>query len=64
VVAGLPGCAIVAREPEALAKAVGRALDMGRDPLLRESMVAYGRRPIAERVLQVYRRLLADRFER
>ena len=28
---------------------------MGREPLLRESMVAYGRRPIAERVLQAYR---------
>ena len=64
VVAGLPGCAIVPRDPEALAKAVGRALHAGRDPRLRESMQAYGRQPIAERVLGVYRRLLAARSAR
>ena len=57
VVAGLPGCAIVQRDPEALARAVERALRAGRDPRLREAMHVYGREPIAERVLPVYRRL-------
>jgi glycosyltransferase involved in cell wall biosynthesis len=64
VIAGLPGCAIVQRDPEALARAVGRALRAGRDPRLREAMHCYGREPIAERVLQVYRRLLSVRFAR
>ena len=64
VVAGLPGCAIVQRDPEALAKAVERALRAGPDPRLREAMHVYGREPIAERVLRVYRRLLAVRFAR
>lgn len=64
VVAGLPGCAIVPRDPEALAEAVGRALHGGREPRLRESMHAYGRQPIAERVLRVYRRVLAARSAR
>jgi teichuronic acid biosynthesis glycosyltransferase TuaC len=59
VVDGLPGCAIVPRDPDALAKAVGRTLHASRDPRLRESMHAYGRQPIAERVLGVYQRLLA-----
>jgi teichuronic acid biosynthesis glycosyltransferase TuaC len=64
VVAGLPGCAIVPRDPGALAKAVGRALGTGRAPRLREAMHAYGRQAIAERVLVVYRRLLAGSFMR
>jgi teichuronic acid biosynthesis glycosyltransferase TuaC len=64
VVDGLPGCAIVPRDPEALAKAVGEALDADRNPRLRESMQAYGRQPIAERVLGVYRRVLAGRAQR
>jgi teichuronic acid biosynthesis glycosyltransferase TuaC len=58
VVAGLPGCAIVPRDPEALARAVGSALRAGRDAQLRKSMHAYGRQPIAERVLGVYCRML------
>jgi teichuronic acid biosynthesis glycosyltransferase TuaC len=61
VVAGLPGCAIVPRDPATLAQAVQRALGAGRDSQLRESMHAYGRRPIAERVLGVYRRTLAGK---
>jgi glycosyltransferase involved in cell wall biosynthesis len=63
VVDGLPGCAIVPRDPDALAKAVGKALHANRDPRLRESMHGYGRHPIAARVLEVYRRLLAGRSE-
>jgi teichuronic acid biosynthesis glycosyltransferase TuaC len=64
VTAGLPGCAIVPRDPAALARAVGRALRAGRDPRLREAMHGYGREVVAERVLQVYRRLLSPRFAR
>ncbi len=59
VTAGLPGCAIAPRDPDALARAVGRALRVSRDPRLRAAMHGYGRKPVAERVLQVYRRLLA-----
>jgi glycosyltransferase involved in cell wall biosynthesis len=61
VVAGLPGCAVVPRDLDALAKAVERALRADGGPRLREAMQAYGRRPIARRVLRVYRRLLAGR---
>jgi glycosyltransferase involved in cell wall biosynthesis len=61
VLAGLPGCAIVPRDPKALAKAVDGALAAGRDSRLRESLRPYGRQPIAERVVSVYRRLLDGR---
>jgi glycosyltransferase involved in cell wall biosynthesis len=61
VVDGLPGCAIVPCDPDALADAVSRALRAGRDPLLRESMQVFGRRRIAERVLCVYRCVLEGR---
>jgi glycosyltransferase involved in cell wall biosynthesis len=64
VVAGLPGCAIVPRDPDALTKAVGSALCASRDPGLRESMQIYGRQPIAERVIRVYRRVLAAQPQR
>jgi glycosyltransferase involved in cell wall biosynthesis len=64
VVGGLPGCAIAPRDPEALASAVVRALNAGRNPRLRESVQAYGRQPIAERVLGIYRSVLAGRLER
>jgi glycosyltransferase involved in cell wall biosynthesis len=61
VLDGLPGCAIAPREPVRLAAAVGRALAAGRDPRLRESVQRYGRAPVAERVLGVYRELPARR---
>ena len=57
VIAGLPGCAIVPRDPQALADAAERALDAPRAAALRDAMQMYGRRPIAERVVAVYRRL-------
>jgi glycosyltransferase involved in cell wall biosynthesis len=59
VVAGLPGCAIAPRDPDRLAQAVQGAIGAGRHARLREAMHAYGREPIAERVLGVYRRTLA-----
>jgi Glycosyltransferase Family 4/Glycosyl transferases group 1 len=61
LLAGLPGCSIVPRDPEALANAVERALSAGRDPRLRDAMQVYGREPIAQRVLRVYHSLLFDR---
>ena len=45
VIGGLPGCAIAAREPAALAAAVLRALESPRSPALRDRALAYGRGP-------------------
>jgi len=59
VVRGLPGCAIAPRDPAGLAEAVAAALHGDRDSRLRAAMQTYGRGPIAERVLGVYRRTLA-----
>jgi glycosyltransferase involved in cell wall biosynthesis len=61
VVTGLPGCAIVPRKPEALATAVWKALEAGRNGRLRESVHVYARQPTAERVLAVYHRVIAGR---
>jgi glycosyltransferase involved in cell wall biosynthesis len=58
VVAGLPGCAVVQRDPDALVNAVGTALRSERHPQLRDAMQVYRRQSIARRVLHVYRRLL------
>jgi glycosyltransferase involved in cell wall biosynthesis len=58
-VRGLPGCAIVSRSPAALAEAAGVALRSGGDPMLRERMAEFGRGRIAQRVLAVYRHVLA-----
>lgn len=60
VLAGLPGCSIVPRDPEAIAYAVEQALAAGRDQRLRDAMETYGREPIARRLLQVYRSLLVN----
>jgi glycosyltransferase involved in cell wall biosynthesis len=61
LVRDLPGCAIAPRDPAALAAAVEDALRAGGGPALSTAMEPYGRGPIAERVLSVYRRLLAGR---
>jgi glycosyltransferase involved in cell wall biosynthesis len=58
VIDGLPGCAVVPRDPEAVARGIERAVTARRDPLLREAMLPFGRRAIAERVLNVYQRLV------
>ena len=64
VVDGLPDV----RSPRAIPRRwrgpSSQALNAERDPRLRESVQAYGRQPIAERVLRVYRRVLAGRQER
>lgn len=61
VVGGLPGCAIVPRDPDALAEAVLAARRAGRDSALRARMQTYAREPTAQQVLAVYRRLLDGR---
>lgn len=57
VLAGLPGCAVVPRDPGALADAIRGALDAGRDPSLRERAEETSRDAIARRVIGVYEAL-------
>ena len=59
VIEGLPGCAITAREPAALAAAVLRALETPRSPALRDRALTYGRGATAAHIIDVYRRALA-----
>jgi glycosyltransferase involved in cell wall biosynthesis len=56
----MPGCAIVPRKPERIAAALVTALDAGRPPVLRERAAAYSRPLMAERVLDVYRKMLSS----
>jgi glycosyltransferase involved in cell wall biosynthesis len=58
VVAGLPGCAVVARDPRLLADAVVRARGT-RDPALRERALEFSYERVAARILEVYARVLA-----
>jgi glycosyltransferase involved in cell wall biosynthesis len=55
---GLPGCAVVPRDPAPIADALVAALDAGRPAELRERTAEYGRDETAARVLRVYRSLL------
>jgi glycosyltransferase involved in cell wall biosynthesis len=57
--AGLPGCAIAPREPVALAAAVLHALASARSSALRERALETSRQRTAERVVAVYREVLA-----
>lgn len=61
VLGGLQGCAVVPREPAAIAAAIEKALGAGRPPDLREAVAAYGRPLIARRVLDTYRNVLESR---
>jgi glycosyltransferase involved in cell wall biosynthesis len=61
VLAGLPACAVAAREPSALAEAVVRALGADRRPELRERAHQYSRGRIAERVASVYEAVAGGR---
>ena len=54
LLAGLPGCAVVPRDPVALADAVLTAFECGRDPTLRRRAEAYSLRRTAARILEVY----------
>ena len=54
VLAGLPGCAVVRRDPAALARSVLAALDAGRPQELRARAELSARPRTAEKVLRVY----------
>lgn len=58
VLAGLPGCAVVARDPAALADAIRAALAAGRDPSLRQRAEETSRDAVVRRVVGVYEGLL------
>lgn len=58
VLDGLTGCAVVARDPAALADAIRVALDAGRDPSLRRRAEETSRDAVVRRVVGVYEGLL------
>jgi Glycosyltransferase Family 4 len=58
VLKGLPGCAVVPRDPTALACAVVDAFDAGRPAALRTRAELSSRRRSAQRILYVYQSLL------
>jgi len=55
ILEGLPGCAIEARDPIALADAVFTAFDHGADPALRRRVEPLSRGRIAERTVALYK---------
>jgi teichuronic acid biosynthesis glycosyltransferase TuaC len=59
MIAGLPGCTIVRRDPEALSNAVLAALDTDRRPELRERVLPYAVEFVARRIAAVYQSVLA-----
>ena len=59
LLSGLPGCAIVPRDPVALADAIVRAFASGRDPMLRKRADRLSRRRVAERTIALYESVLA-----
>ena len=58
LLAGLPGCAVVPRDPARLADAVLAALAHGPDNALRQRAELFSRTRIAERTVGLYRRVL------
>jgi glycosyltransferase involved in cell wall biosynthesis len=54
LLAGLPGCAVAARDPHRLADALTSALAASRDEALRHRILPFARPRIAERVRAVY----------
>jgi glycosyltransferase involved in cell wall biosynthesis len=61
LLADLPGCAVVPPDPARLGDALVAALAERGRPELRERIAPYGRRVIAERIVDVYRAVLAGR---
>lgn len=57
VLAGLPGCSIVAREAAALAAAIEAALAAGRNPALRQRALVWSRAAVAAQVHDLYERV-------
>lgn len=60
-IAGLEGCAVVARDPPAIAAGIVAALRADRSPSLRARAVEYSRPMTAEKVVGVYESVLAGR---
>jgi teichuronic acid biosynthesis glycosyltransferase TuaC len=54
VIAELPGCAVVARDPKSLADGIRRAILAPRDPSLRARAELTSREAVAQQVLNVY----------
>jgi len=57
---GLPGCAVVPRNPRSLAEAITRAVSSPRSSGLRARTSKFGRPETARRVVDVYRHTLAN----
>jgi glycosyltransferase involved in cell wall biosynthesis len=58
VVAGLPGCEVVERQPELIGDALLRALRSGRPAELRARAEHFSQHRVAERIVEVYERVL------
>jgi teichuronic acid biosynthesis glycosyltransferase TuaC len=61
LIEGLPGCAVVPRDPRALADAVIRALGADRRPELRERVEPFGQDRVAAQLVALYERVLEAR---
>jgi teichuronic acid biosynthesis glycosyltransferase TuaC len=61
VLRGLPGCAVVPRDPQAIAGAIVAALGVGRPPELRERALQTSRSRIAAEVTAIYENVLMRR---
>jgi teichuronic acid biosynthesis glycosyltransferase TuaC len=59
VISGLPGCAVVERDPAKLAAAVLAAMSAPRSSALRERAQLYERKGLASRLVDLYEELLA-----
>lgn len=64
LIAGLPGCAVVPRDPDALATAVRNAAEARHDVRLCDAVVTFGRAEIARRILGFYERVAPRRSQR
>jgi glycosyltransferase involved in cell wall biosynthesis len=60
VIAQLPGCGVYDRDPRMLAEGVLEALVKGHDPALRQRAEEFSRPRIAQRVAEVYERVVAE----
>jgi teichuronic acid biosynthesis glycosyltransferase TuaC len=61
LIGGLPGCAIAARDPFALGKAVVSALREGRHPHLRDRVLGFSLERVAEQIVALYNSVLDGR---
>lgn len=59
IVEGLPGCAVVPRDPMRIAQAIEAALEMGRSSALRERVAPFGRPVIAQRLHALYQSVVS-----